>query len=157
MMVRCLPTLAATACTALALGAGPATAADVGDFTPLDSEVGVDNDVGLNEDAPISDVTSDIPASITTDVDVGETPDYGLTVDGQDEVPQVGDSIDVDIAADDSAQEEALLGDVDTAPGEDIIDAPDVDEVPELGVTDREEDPIADDVEILPGRRGFEN
>lgn len=160
MTHRLLPVAAATALLAATVTV-PASAADVGDWSPLDSGVGIDDDVGIDRDTPIADVTDGPPTSTTIDVDVGETPEFEVGVDENDDIPDVGDRTDVDVdpavAADDLGQQEALAGDVDTAPGEDIIDAPDVDEVPELGVTDREKDPIADDVDVLPDRRGFEN
>lgn len=154
-MAHRLPRLAATA-AGLALLTGPAAAADPGDRTPLGTEVGIEGGVGLDRDAPIADVTSELPTSTTIDVDVGETPEYDVGVEDYDEIPQAGDSLDAYEVIGDADTEEALIGDVDTAPGEDIIDAPDVGDVPELGDVGREEDPIPDTVEPLPERRGFE-
>lgn len=142
------PTRLAAACAglalmagpaALALAAGPAAGADAGDWTPLD------------RDAPIADVTSDIPAPTITGAGIGDRPDYDVGLDDPGVTPQVGD-----VAADDPAMEEQLIGDVDTAPGEDIIDAPDIGEVPETGEVGREKDPVPDTLEPLPERRGFE-
>ncbi|SOD99896.1 hypothetical protein [Caenispirillum bisanense] len=158
MTHRLLPAVA-TAALLAATSAVPAAAADVGDWSPLDSGVGIDDDVGIDRGAPIADVTDAPQTSTTIDVDVGETPEFEVGVDEDDDIPEVGDRTDVDpyVAAGEPGRQEALAGDVDPAPGEDIIDAPDVDEVPELGVTDREKDPIVDDVDVLPDRRGFAN
>lgn len=147
------PTRLAAACAglalmagpaALALAAGPAAGADAGAWTPLD------------RDAPIADVTSDIPAPTIPGAGpgagIGDGPDYDVGLDDPGVMPPVGD-----VAADDPAMEEQLIGDVDTAPGEDIIDAPDIGEVPETGEVGREKDPVPDSLEPLPGRRGFEN
>lgn len=160
----------------------PALAADPGDYDVLGEDPGISLDRPVDSGAPITDVTSpEARTSTTIDVDVGEAPDYEMTVEDTDDIPDVGmDEYDVDVGDMGIIEDRGLgtaeelgaprvdmdgggqIGEapsdlLDTGVDDTILDRPDVDEVPELGVTDREHDPIAPDVDVQDERRGFEN
>ncbi|WP_404380773.1 hypothetical protein [Caenispirillum salinarum] len=157
------PTTTTAAAAALLLGAtalsAPALAADPGDYDVLNEDPGVDLDTPLPRNAPITDTTPEAPTSTTIDVDVGEAPEYEVTVEDPDDIPDVGDyggAPDLEPDADGLTPPppyETQIGESpsDLLSGRDddtLLGRPETGNVPEFEITDPETDPLAPDVDM---------
>lgn len=165
---RDLPLFAA-ALAGLVLAA-PAHAADVGDPDVLREEPGVELDDPVNTGAPDPALPEppEAETSTTIDVDVGESPEYEVTVEDDDDIPDVGGAsgdVDVGVIEDPGLGTAEEIGaprmDIPTDQSADVLDTPsdlrddptgigdsDVGSASDFEITEPDTDPIAPDVDV---------